>query len=76
MVGITLEKLQRGADRTLVLSPILCMQSSRAIFTVYLCLQIYVGFVAPFISYNREKLIRDIIIRKLTSQNIIVKTMQ
>ena len=43
----------------LVLSPFLWMQSSRAIFIMYLLYQIYVGFVAPFISYNKEKFKRD-----------------
>ena len=62
MVIITLEKLQRGAQLLvglLVLSPFLWMQSSKAILRMYLRHQIYVGFVAPFISYNRGKFKRD-----------------
>ena len=51
---------KEGLVGLLVLSPFLCMQSSRTIFIVYLCLQIYVGFVAPFTSYNRtERNVRE-----------------
>ena len=58
-VELPWRSFKEGQVGLLVLSPLLCMQSSRAIFIVYLCPQIYVGFVAPFISYNKETCKRD-----------------
>ena len=46
----------------LVLPPYLCMQSSRAIVIVYLCLQKYVGFVAllsPITQRNLREMLND-----------------